>query len=280
MFFLIISVLVFPLFCGFLAVIIWGKPCNKRHSAVVIHSVPSKPVSHLSAFPCDRFSKFCELLEEKGFDTATVKEYTEGQQENKVLITFDDGFEDIYTNALPVLQRHDMTATVFVVSGFIGKSSTWDTLSPRRHLNKNHIRSMHSLGIEIASHTVTHPNLCFLSDKEIRSELMDSKYCLEEVIGAPICSISFPFGHWNRRIWHIAKECGYKCGTLYRWGRERPKELVPVWGAYMLDNPKDLLEKINPSRHFSISRAQSRILPSFSKGTPVWNYRQSYNIRF
>ncbi|MFW5775067.1 MAG: polysaccharide deacetylase family protein [Chitinivibrionales bacterium] len=268
-----------PLICGTVAVVLWGQPARMGGApAIVIHSVPSKQVRHLSAFPANHFAGFCQKLHQKNIQTVSVSSYMQNNRTNRVCITFDDGFDDVYHHAFPVLQRYGMTATVFVVTGFIGKKSTWDTLTPRMHLGREQIRALYHHGIEIGSHTVTHPDLTFLSDTAVRDELRDSRACLEDIIGAGVRSLSFPFGRWNGRVWAIARECGYTCGTVYLGGRHAPPELLPVCGAYLLDSEEDLMEKLFPTRRFSTARAQSRILPHFAKGTPVWRFRRSYRI--
>ncbi len=274
--------IIFTLLCMFsvIAVVLFGRPPHRRQCAgVVIHSVPSERARNLSAFPLQQFSSYCRLLQKNNYTTVPLNRYSGSRRHNTICITFDDGFEDFYRNAFPVLQRYGMTATVFIVSGFIGKKSTWDTLSPNLHLNKSQIRVLHRNGIEIGSHTVTHPNLTFLSPKDIRTELLDSRVCLEDIIGAPVTSLSFPFGCWNTRVWDIARECGYTCGTVYRGWRNAPAELYPVWGAYSIDSAEDLWEKaVSSSKYFSSARARARMLTHFAKGTPVWRFRRSYRI--
>lgn len=127
-----------------------------------------------------------------------------------VLITFDDGYEDNYTNAYPILKKYNLKATIFIVTGFVSKRKgylTWDQL---REMEKN--------GITAQSHTVTHAPLPDLPDDRIREELVESKRQAEEELGHPIEFIAYPTGVHDLHIVGIAKEAGYKGGFTVKYG--------------------------------------------------------------
>ena len=127
-----------------------------------------------------------------------------------VLITFDDGYEDNYTNAYPILKKYNLKATIFIVTGFVSKRKgylTWDQL-----------REMEKHGITAQSHTVTHAPLPDLPDDRIREELVESKRQAEEELGHPIEFIAYPTGVHDLHIVGIAKEAGYKGGFTVKYG--------------------------------------------------------------
>ena len=127
-----------------------------------------------------------------------------------VLITFDDGYEDNYTNAYPILKKYNLKATIFIVTGFVSKRKgylTWDQL-----------REMEKHGITAQSHTVTHAPLPELPDDRIREELVESKRQAEEELGHPIEFIAYPTGVHDLHIVGIAKEAGYKGGFTVKYG--------------------------------------------------------------
>ena len=126
-----------------------------------------------------------------------------------VLITFDDGYVDNYTTAYPILKKYNLKATIFVVTGFLGKRKgylTWDQL---REMEKN--------GITVESHTVTHAPLPQLPDERIREELVESKRQAEKELGHPIEFIAYPTGVHDLHIAEIAKEAGYKGGFTVKY---------------------------------------------------------------
>ena len=113
----------------------------------------------------------------------------------KVSITFDDGLENVYSLALPELERVGVTATVFVISDLVGKRfDGWSVMSSKM------LRSLRSKGWEIGSHTLTHPNLTELSDSQLITELKDSKKHLEEITSTRIVSFAYPFGAYDNRV--------------------------------------------------------------------------------
>ena len=114
-----------------------------------------------------------------------------------------------YTTAYPILKKYNLKATIFVVTGFLGKRKgylTWDQL---REMEKN--------GITVESHTVTHAPLPQLSDERIREELVESKRQAEKELGHPIEFIAYPTGVHDLHIADIAKEAGYKGGFTVKY---------------------------------------------------------------
>ena len=127
-----------------------------------------------------------------------------------VLITFDDGYIDNYTNAFPILKKYNLRATIFIIPAFTSvypNYMTWEQL-----------KEMEANGITIESHTLTHPKLEELPDDEIRNELLNSKNMLEEQLGHPIEFLAYPTGTYNLHIAGIAQDLGYKGAFTIKYG--------------------------------------------------------------
>ncbi len=274
-----------PFSAGVLASLLFGK-VNRQISVpgLLFHSViPGTLLPNLSCYSTKNFEHLMTLLKGLNYQGVTVSSYDKHLPDTKsVLITFDDGFQCVEEYALPIIEKFDFKTTIFCVTGFSGKKSSWDIYSHNRHLDNNAIRRIAEQGHEIGSHTSSHAFLPYLDDTDLRAELETSKKTLEDITGCPVTSISFPFGGVNRRVWQCAQQVGYTCGTIYRDHKKiSSPELFPVYGVYQFESAESIVHKINPQNYISLSRAVSVLLSHFSKGTPVWRLRDTYqNITY
>lgn len=273
-----------PFISGIFGTMIFGKHSSKtKIPGLLFHSVLADPELNLSHFSSSTFCKFVNLVHELQLTPVTICYAAEQSEcfsnQKRLLITFDDGLENIKYNAIDCLNKFNFKSTIFCVSGFTGKKSTWDVYNQTMHLNASEIRSISDNGHEIGSHTHTHANLTNLTVKDLIEELRTSKRVLEDITGKEVKSISFPHGSWNQRVWNTARDEGYKYASLYR-GHYRSNDPChfPVLSAGRFDSEKMLLEKIRLSTHFSPSIAFSKIASQFAKGTPLWRFRMNYNL--
>lgn len=129
-----------------------------------------------------------------------------------ILITFDDGYENNFSNACPVLQSVGFTALFFISAGFIGKKKSVlderETVS-EDFLNKNEIRLMHNRGFFIGSHGINHYHLDKTEEGVLIGELIASKAYLENILETGIDFFSYPFGSYNLDIMRAVKNAGY-----------------------------------------------------------------------
>jgi peptidoglycan/xylan/chitin deacetylase (PgdA/CDA1 family) len=153
-----------------------------------------------------------------------------------VVITFDDGFRDFYTDAFPVLQEHGFTATMFLPTAFIGdtrrqfRPSTINSqLSTAIEcLTWSEIRELRKSGIEFGSHTVNHPKLVELAWPDIKSEVSNSKAEIEQRLGEPPTAFCYPFAFsqadraFGRAFRDLLLETGHTCCATTELGRVRP----------------------------------------------------------
>ena len=181
------------------------------------------------------FARQLEFLVENGYRCVPLDRAIEDLSGTRppiakqVAITFDDGFRDFYTTAAPLLQRYDIPATVFMVTGCAGAMSAWRGRSgsgAASIMSWSEVREMAAAGFEFGSHTVSHPNLATLSSNRVRIEVADSKKKLEDELGRQIDLISYPYGSSDNRVQGIASERGYKAGLGTDGGR---RTAMNVW---------------------------------------------------
>jgi peptidoglycan/xylan/chitin deacetylase (PgdA/CDA1 family) len=126
-----------------------------------------------------------------------------------VLITFDDGYSDLITNAIPTLEASHVKATIFIVSQHVGAASTWDVAlgHPSRPLmTEAEIRDCPAHGIEIGAHTRTHPDLRKLQDADLKTEFEGCRKELTTLMARSVNTLAYPFGFQNEQVRKAASE--------------------------------------------------------------------------
>lgn len=170
------------------------------------HSISSSEENSLILSP-ERFRKQMQYILDSGFTPLTLSQvyryHTEGLKipKKSIFITLDDGYENNYTEGYKILNELKIPATIFVQTDRVDKPG-W--------LKKEQIVEMSQNGIDIMSHTVSHPSLKKLSYEEQLKELTESKNVLEEILGKEVYAISYPYGDYNKDTLKIVKEVGYK----------------------------------------------------------------------
>ncbi len=131
-----------------------------------------------------------------------------------VMLTFDDGFQDFAENAWPLLLEHDFTAEVFVVTGRVGQTASWDARlgPPTPLMNAATIARLAAEGVSFGSHLATHRPVDGLSSLELARELAGSHAMLERWLGKPPVGFAAPFTIVDNRLGWVADQTGYRIG--------------------------------------------------------------------
>jgi peptidoglycan/xylan/chitin deacetylase (PgdA/CDA1 family) len=132
--------------------------------------------------------------------------------ERTVVVTIDDGLADFYQNALPILIKHGLAATLYVVTGVVGGRCAW--LDPEDEGNRpmltwEQIGEISRCGIECGAHTHSHPELDVLPIEAVRKEILESKAALEARLGVPVASFAYPYGKYCRRVREMVRAVGF-----------------------------------------------------------------------
>jgi peptidoglycan/xylan/chitin deacetylase (PgdA/CDA1 family) len=132
-----------------------------------------------------------------------------------VCLTFDDGYEDFYVNAFPLLQEYKGSATVFLVTDCIGATNRWDeahNLTPVPTLSRTQILELDSHGVEFGSHSASHRRLTSLRREERAREIGGSKEALEQLLGHEVRFFCYPHGDHNKEVCDEVRDAGYAGG--------------------------------------------------------------------
>ncbi len=158
-----------------------------------------------------------------GLSMSALQPYLMGERTGKVVgITFDDGYQNNLTHALPVLARHGFSSTCYAVSGLLGKTNIWDDaigIPQTPLMDGGEIRQWVAGGQEIGSHTHRHANLLETSEQGSREEIVLGKTGLESVIGRPVEHFCYPYGHYEARHVALAREIGFATATTTQRSR-------------------------------------------------------------
>jgi len=141
------------------------------------------------------FSQQMRWLRHAGYRTLTLAEAWAGLEaganlSKTVVITFDDGYRDFYTEAMDVLKQCGFKATVFLATDRIQNVPA--RIAGADYLTWSEVRELHAEGVQFGSHTVTHPDLRSLDPEQMEYELGCSKESIEQHLGAPVESFSYP----------------------------------------------------------------------------------------
>ncbi len=171
--------------------------------------------------------------------------------QNMAAITFDDGYQDFFHNAYPVLKHYGYPSTVFIVSGLAGKENTWDSRKEnfaKPLMDWSRIIEISRNGVEIGSHTKTHPELTQIRPEEQYAEIAESKKELEERLNRTVDTFCYPGGDHNDQVKEMLKQAGYRYAVSTRRGHVEagfdPYALrrIPI---KLITNPFSFLYKIH-----------------------------------
>ncbi|MFH1245908.1 MAG: polysaccharide deacetylase family protein [Candidatus Omnitrophota bacterium] len=189
---------------------------NRRIIVLMYHRVNDDLPAGELVMPTRLFRRQMEYLR-GDFRVIGAEEMLEIKKQHKgkprVMITFDDGYRDNYTNAFPVLKELGLTATIFLTTGYIDTNNKvdWYKTVPweRDFLNKDEIKKMADYGISFGAHTVSHPHLTRLNLQEAVREIKESKEIVKRLTAQPVIAFSYPYGDYNQEIKEVVKASGF-----------------------------------------------------------------------
>ncbi len=156
---------------------------------------------NLSVSP-ELFEQQLKWLGDEGYVGIHLSDLLDGTvPDNAIVLSFDDGLEDFFTNALPLLRQYEFTASNSIVTGLVGA---------HEHMTKEQIQVSSDDGIEITSHTISHADLSSLDQDEVRRQVKESRDYLKKEFGVDTNIFVYPSGRYNDTVVNILKEEGYK----------------------------------------------------------------------
>jgi peptidoglycan/xylan/chitin deacetylase (PgdA/CDA1 family) len=177
----------------------------------------------------DAFRAQLELLLNAGFEFVTVAEFAnryDGDEPPTGLaaLSFDDGMSDNHDVVLPILAELRLPATVYVVTGLIGKPNPWMAAgSGARMMNEDELREVAATGLEIGAHTITHPDLSRLDYDTCLGEITGSRRELERLLSVSVKTFAYPYCRYGpaarAAVERAGLEAAVTCQGLGSWDR-------------------------------------------------------------
>jgi peptidoglycan/xylan/chitin deacetylase (PgdA/CDA1 family) len=166
-----------------------------------------------------------KLLGYRGLSMSALAPYLRGEQHGKVVgLTFDDGYLNNLTNALPVLKAHGFSSTCYAVSRHLGMTNQWDhSLGVRTAplMDASHLRQWIEGGQEVGAHTMHHARLSQLDAPAAAAEIFTCKSELERETGAGVRHFCYPYGDFTQEHVELVRAAGYDTATTTQRGRCR-----------------------------------------------------------
>ena len=135
-----------------------------------------------------------------------------------VCLTFDDGYQDNYDIAYPLLKRLNVPFTIYITTGFVDKTAKIWWYEETEVMNWDQIKALSTEPLcTIGAHTVSHPRLTSVPLEEVRREIVNSKQRLGKLLAIPIKHFSYPHGDYNEDGLQLVKEAGFT-SSLKAWG--------------------------------------------------------------
>lgn len=172
-----------------------------------IAELPQKSSSKPYYVTPKMFERQLQYLKDKNYKVVTAQEFYELLKKGKnptqktVMLTFDDGSKDNYTNAYPLLKKFGFPGVFYINSS-------------RLQITKAQLKEMAANGMSIESHTASHKDLKKITDQsELETEIIGSKYAIEKITGKKVYSVSYPGCTYNDNVVEVAVRAGYVFGV-------------------------------------------------------------------
>jgi len=182
------------------------------------HLISNQKINSLAITP-QEFDEQMSYLHNNGYTTISPDQlldyiqYSNPLPENPILITFDDGYCDTYLEAYPIMKKYNFTATVFLITDYVGNNS--------RYLSWEQVKEMHDDGFTFGSHTLDHISLADATNEYVEYQLTKSREAIEWRLKEPIKYFAYPRGFYKQTSTQLLQQTGYRGAFTVNLGRNK-----------------------------------------------------------
>jgi peptidoglycan/xylan/chitin deacetylase (PgdA/CDA1 family) len=193
----------------------------------------------------------------------------------KLLLTFDDGYEELYDIYNRELEPRRVPLLVFLPTDYVGRTNNWDLSlgrRPSRHLSWDQVADLSERGVRFGPHGASHRDLTRLSTEDLTDEVTRSKSAIEEKTSRAVTSFSYPFGRYNARVRQAVRDAGFtNAFSLYP---PHSNEVVDPFalrrnGVYIIDTPFTIRCKLTRNPLFWFEEMKCRTINRVAVLTPL-----------
>jgi peptidoglycan/xylan/chitin deacetylase (PgdA/CDA1 family) len=262
----------------------YGYPAGSRPGVLCFHKISRRFCWEGTWTTPGRFFAYIDRLLGLGYRFVGVDEYLADASSGcgggrEVLLTFDDGYQELFHLVLPGLEERGVPFHVFLVTDYVGRDNSWDLSlgrRPFRHLDWFAIEEMASRGVTFGSHGASHKDLTRLSDEDVRSELERSKNEIEGRLGAVVRTVSYPFGRYDPGVIRAVRDAGYEAGfSLYPSHSNSTFDPCAIRrnGVYIIDPVRLIETKLEPGPLYWLEEMKCRAINAVAVLTPLLKRR-------
>jgi len=212
---------------------------------LVLHSIVQDQPREWADVKLDRLTELLTTIQKNHLSITRIDHWQETGL-GQVALSFDDGHVSDYDIVLPLLQAHDATATFFITSNFVGREG---------YLSWTQVKRLHEAGMEIGSHSLSHPYSTTISQEELMIEMQQSKFQIEQKIGAEVRSFAYPYGDYSQRTHQTAIAAGYKYICTSKPGLCKTNSVFMGRNSIHSNiSTQDIEKLLNPSRLYLLQQ--------------------------
>jgi peptidoglycan/xylan/chitin deacetylase (PgdA/CDA1 family) len=259
----------------------YGTPPSKWPQVLCFHKISSQFCWEGTWKTPGGFFSCIDHLLETGYQFVGIDEYLDSARPDgpgggrKLLLTFDDGYSELYDVVLPGLESRGVPLHVFLVTDYIGRNNDWDLSLGRRphgHLGWAQIEEMAKRGVTFGSHGASHGDLSAMEETDVLDDLARSKKEIEDRLGGPVRTVSYPFGRYNQTVKKVTREAGYDAAfSLYPAHHNSTFDPFAIRrnAVYIIDPAEWIQTKLLPGPMFWLEEMKCRAINGVAALTPA-----------
>ncbi|HEU4929506.1 MAG TPA: polysaccharide deacetylase family protein, partial [Candidatus Krumholzibacteria bacterium] len=232
----------------------------------------------------ERFAAYIDRLRARGYSFIDESQYLAAldappeDRTKQIFLTFDDGYTEVHDIAWPLLSDRNIPFHVFLVTDFAGRPNTWDLSlgrRPFRHLDWAAVREM-AAGVTFGSHTASHADVTRMSRGDARANFERSRKAIEDAVGKPVRTLSYPYGRYHAVAQEAARAAGFEAAfSLYPSHRNAIIDRFALRrdAVYIIDPVSMIETKLQQHALYGLEEMKCRAINAVAVLTPLLKAR-------